>query len=465
MEIRFLGAAGTVSGSRHLVSDEGRHVLVDCGSFQGVKNLRRRNWDPFPIDPREIEAVVLTHAQLDHSGHLPILVRQGFRGPIFATAATRDLTEILLREAGRGFEEDAEGARTRGWSKHADPLPLYTEADVEAVLPLFQCVPFDETVSLAPFSLTLRPAGHLLGASMVALEASGVSVLFSGELGRFRDPVMRPPEFPHAHDVIVMESTYGDRLHPDEDPERIIGDVLTRTAARGGTVIIPAGAVGRAQTILYWIWRARESGRAPDVPVFVDSPLARDFTDLFSEYAHLHRLSPGRCGEVCSVAQPIDTVDGSRALQRRPGPQVIVAPAGMLTGGRVLDHLAHFGRRPENTILLVGFQAEGTRGADLLRGERELKIRGEYVHIRAEVLRTEALSANADKAELLVWLEGAACPPRRVVLVHGEPHSADVLRRTITERLRLETDVAEDGVTFSVPTRPALDLARDAPLR
>ena len=436
MHLSFLGAAGTVTGSKTLVTYEGKQLLVDCGLFQGYKNLRVMNWEPFPFDPQKLDAVVLTHAHLDHSGALPLLVKQGFRGPVFATPSTIELCRILWPDSGRLQEEDAEYANRHQRTKHAPALPLYTEDDAERALRRLEPLPFEQAGNAnGNMKLRLRPAGHILGASSVELSAGKTTVLFSGDLGRPDDLIMRAPT-PIAHaDDVVLESTYGDRLHDTQDVVAALGAVIKRTAARGGIVVVPAFAVGRAQSLLFAIYRLKSRGAIPDLPVFLNSPMAIDMTDIYHRHRTEHRLSIEECTGMCGVAKMTRTVEESRALNGQRYPAVIVSASGMATGGRVLHHLKALGPDHRNTIVFAGYQAGGTRGARLLAGERSIRIFGEDVAINAEVVSLPGMSAHADAAQLVQWLATAPKAPRGVYLNHGEAGPADALRQRIEREL------------------------------
>lgn len=444
MRITFLGATGTVTGSKYLVEAGGRTLLVDCGLFQGYKQLRLRNWAPPPVDPRRVDVVLLTHAHIDHSGYFPLLARSGFSGRLWCTEATRDLAAILLPDAGHLQEEEAAYLNRHGKSKHKPALPLYTEDDARKSLERIGGVEFGETVPLGG-GVTARfaPAGHILGAASIVIEHDGRSVLFSGDLGRADDLVMRPPARGLAADHVVVESTYGDRLHHPADPVERLGDVIRRTHARGGVVVIPAFAVGRAQTLLYAIHRLRRANAIPELPVFLNSPMAVDATELYHRYRAQHRLSPEECAGMCKAAHIVRSPTESKALNMRPGPMVIISASGMATGGRVLHHLKAFAPDPKNTILLAGFQAGGTRGATIAAGAPEVKIHGEQVPIRAEVAQLDNLSAHADQRGLLDWLAALGAPPKRVFVTHGEPGAADTLRRLVAERFGWRSEVPE----------------------
>ncbi len=444
MRLTFLGATGTVTGSKTLVEVGDKRLLVDCGLFQGYKMLRLRNWEPLPFDPASLDAVLLTHAHIDHSGMLPLLTKQGFRGPIIATSATADLCEILLLDTAHLQEEEAAYRNRHAATKHRPALPLYTVEDAKACLKQFQRVGLGTAVDLGGgVQAQFTRAGHILGAASVRIEHGGRSTLFSGDLGRDDDLVMLQPATGQRADWVVTESTYGDRLHPDNDPVEELGAIVRRTAARGGLVIIPAFAVGRTQSLLYSLYKLREQGAIPYMPVILDSPMGINATELYMRHAGEHRLSHEDCEHITHMTRLVRSVDESKALLNEHGPRVIIAGSGMVTGGRVLHHLFHHAGNAHNTIVLSGFQAAGTRGADLLAGERSIKIFGDYVTVRAEVVQIEGLSAHADQAGLVGWLKALERPPQRVFIVHGEPAAADQLRRRVDEDLGLDACVPD----------------------
>jgi metallo-beta-lactamase family protein len=446
MEIQFLGAAGTVTGSKYLLRIGDRRILVDCGLFQGYKQLRLRNRSALPIAPDEIDTVILTHAHLDHSGYLPVLVRDGFAGPVLATQATRDLCGILLPDSGRLQEEEAEFANRHGYSKHKPALPLYTEEDALRSLRSFSPVAFGETVDLGDgISLRLSPAGHMLGAASVRIEHGGRSIAFSGDVGRAREPILYPPAPLEPADYLVVESTYGNRRHEDVDALSALEAVFDRTFKRGGIVIIPSFAVGRAQTLMYMIHQLKQSGRMPThVPVYLNSPMAIDATRLYLKHHEYHRLTAQECEAVCASVHAVATPEESRRLNEKTrGPAVIIAGSGMATGGRVLHHIKAFGPDRRNTILFAGFQAGGTRGASMVAGAQEVKIHGDYIPIQAEVANIDSLSGHADYAEMLEWLRAAKMRPRRVFVTHGEADAADAMRHHIEESLGWPAEVPE----------------------
>ncbi len=446
--LHFLGGVGTVTGSRYLLEVAGQHILLDCGLFQGFKQLRLRNWAPFPVAADRIETVVLSHAHLDHSGYLPRLVKEGFRGRVLCTEATADLCGILLPDSGHLQEKDAEFANRHGFSKHHPALPLYTREEAEASLSRLHPVGWDEAHQVAP-GVTARflPAGHILGAAIVVLEFEGRRLVLSGDLGRSGNPIMREPTPVEQADWLLVESTYGDRLHDPADPEDALAEVITRTAKRGGTVVIPSFAVGRAQTLLFHLARLKKARRIPDLPIFLDSPMALDATELFCRHAGEHRLSKAEAHATCSIARPVRSAEESKALNANSFPKVIISASGMATGGRVLHHLKHYAPDRRNTLLFSGFQAGGTRGANIVAGAPSVKIHGHYVPIEAEVANLAMLSAHADQAELLAWLGHFRSPPRHTYIVHGEPQAADTLRLRIEESLHWACHVPEQGET------------------
>ncbi len=435
MRLVFLGGTGTVTGSKYLLEQGGRRLLVDCGLFQGLKQLRLRNWEGLPLPAGAIDAVVLSHAHLDHSGYLPRLAQLGFTGKVDCTAATRDLCRLLLPDSARLLEEEADYANRHAFSRHHPTLPLYTVADAEAVLRRFRSRPFDEPFEPIPgVRVRLRRAGHLLGAASVRVEWEGGSVLFSGDLGRDHDMLMNPPEPPEAADTVIIESTYGDRLHPPVDSLSAIADVGSRTAARGGVVVIPAFAVGRAQMLLWCLHLLKQARRIPDLPVFLNSPMAADATRVYVAHRAEHRLSQAQCKAMCRTATFVNSVEESIRLNNIRMPAIIVSASGMASGGRVLHHLKAFAPDPRNSILFAGHQAAGTRGATIVGGAPTVKIHGQHVQIRAEVATIGALSAHADRDELLAWIGRLPRAPRRVFVTHGEPVAADALRQAIEER-------------------------------
>lgn len=445
MRIKFLGGAGTVTGSKYLLSTDHARILVDCGLFQGYKQLRLRNWAALPVDPAALDAVVLTHAHLDHSGYLPLLVKNGFRGKIFCSEATHALCKILLPDSGHLQEEDAAAANRHGYTRHQPAVPLYTEEDAYLSLRQFADLPFGRQVEVAPgLQARLSRAGHILGAAIVALDGGARRITFSGDLGRPNDPVMVAPSALEPTDYLVVESTYGNRVHETTSPLAELGEAIRATAARGGVVVIPAFAVGRAQNLMYYMHLLKSSGAIPSyLPVFLDSPMARDATAIYRRFHADHRLDAAQCQAMCHAATIINTVDESKQLDMKNTPKVIISASGMATGGRVLHHLKTFAGDPRNTILLAGYQAGGTRGAALLDGADFLRIHGQQVRVRAQVVNVQNLSAHADSNELLAWMGALGKPPRRTFVTHGEPDASDALRARIKHELGWDCLVPE----------------------
>lgn len=442
--LTFLGGAGTVTGSKYLVDLPGTRILVDCGLFQGFKQLRLRNWAPFPVEPRSITAIVLTHAHLDHTGYLPLLVKNGFRGTVFCTAPTLDISGLILPDSGYLQEKDADFANRYGFSKHKPALPLYTQEDAERSLRQFRTLDFGGEHEILPgIVVRFRLAGHILGAASIELTHGGVRTVFSGDIGRFDSPTMPDPEAVPQADHLLVESTYGNRRHDGKSPEDALAEVITRTSARGGTILVPSFAVGRAQALLWHLHRLKQDRRIPDIPVFVDSPMARDATEIFCRYPGLTRLSEGEFHAACSAARYVRDVAESKSLDATPFPKIIISASGMATGGRILHHIKVFGPDRRNTILFSGFQAGGTRGATMVAGADSVKIHGSHVPIRAEVVNLPMLSAHADGDEILRWLKGFVRPPKATYVVHGEPEASDMLRQRIQDELGWDCRVPE----------------------
>jgi metallo-beta-lactamase family protein len=450
VNIAFLGGTGTVTGSRYLVRHDGKSLLLDCGLFQGYKLLRLRNWTPLPVAPHQIDAVLLTHAHLDHSGYLPVLAKEGFTGHVYATSGTRDLCRILLPDSGHIQEEDAAFANRHGFSRHAPALPLYTRQDALDCLPLLKAVDFGITFQPIPgWRATFAPAGHILGAASVLLEVAGRRILFSGDLGRPDDLIMNPPANAPAADTVLIESTYGDREHPKEDVLAELGPALKKLAARGGVAVVPVFAVGRAQALLHAIHLLKLRGDIPpSLPVFLDSPMAVHSTHLFQQHPGEHRLSSQQAHALTHSATMINSTDESRALASRHGPMVILSASGMATGGRVLHHLAHYAGNHRNMIILTGYQAPGTRGATLASGAKSVRIHGRDIELNAEVVQLQSASAHADAGQIVAWLRSMPQAPDQVYVVHGELAASDQLRQRIKHELGWRAMVPEHGSTW-----------------
>ncbi len=447
--LTFLGGAATVTGSKYLVRHGGQSLLVDCGLFQGYKLLRERNWQPLPVAPASIDAVLLTHAHLDHSGYLPLLAREGFAGPVFATAATRALCAILLPDSGHLQEEEAAYLNRHRLTRHSPALPLYTRQDALHSLRLLQERPWHTPFEPLPgWRASFTRAGHILGAASVLLEVSGRRILFSGDLGRPDDLLMCAPEPPPAADTVLIESTYGERQHPATDMLDELAAPLARLAARGGVAVVPVFAVGRAQTVLHAIARLKQQGRLPAaLPVYLDSPMAVDTTGLFGQYARDHCLTHADLVAMAHGTTLVRDVEDSKALARLHGPRVILSASGMATGGRVLHHLALYAGDHRNMVILTGHQAGGTRGARIAAGEKSIRIHGREVAIHAEVVQLASASAHADSEQLLAWLRQLPAAPRHVYVVHGELAAADALRQRINHGLHWPARVPEHGAS------------------
>jgi metallo-beta-lactamase family protein len=451
-KLTFLGAAGCVTGSKYLIEVNGSKLLIDCGLFQGTKELRLRNWDPLPEDPAAIEWVVLTHAHIDHTGYLPRLVRDGFRGTIFANAATRDLCNILLPDSARLQEEDAEHAAYKGFSKHEQPLPLYTEEEAKATLGRIQVIPNRQAVRINKhYSVRLLDAGHILGSAMIELtiqeNGQAKAVLFSGDVGRYAQPILNDPVPPPRADVLLCESTYGNREHPHESPHDALADVITRVAKRSGSIVIPAFAVGRTQTLMYVLKQLEDWQRIPSLPIYVDSPMAIDVTKLYVRHHEEHdpeykREENGGSPLAPRQLQVTPSVQESKQINKMDMPCIIISASGMATGGRVLHHLARRLPDSRNAVLMAGFQAEGTRGRSLLEGAKSLRIHGEDVAVKAEIIHLDQFSGHAGRSELLRWLAGMPEAPKRTYLVHGEPDAARALRDELTTTRKWDVAVA-----------------------
>ena len=452
LSITFLGGSGTVTGSKYLVRHNGKSMLMDCGLFQGYKQLRLRNWQPLPLSPREIDSVVLTHAHLDHSGYLPLLARDGYHRDIHATRGTRDLCAILLPDSGHLQEEDAAFLNRHKLSSHSPALPLYTRLDALHCLKQFKPHGLHQRFEPLPgWYATFSNAGHILSAASVLLEVGGRRILFSGDLGRPDDMLMNPPDAPPKADTVLVESTYGDREHPAEDLLSELGPALARLAARGGVAVVPVFAEGRAQVVLHAIGLLKAQGVIPaSLKVFLDSRMAVSTTGLYQHHLGEHRLNAREVNALEHGATMVQTPEQSKGLARLHGPMVILAASGMATGGRVLHHLALHSGDHRNMIILTGHQAPGTRGARLADGERSIRIHGQDVAVRAEVVKLNSASAHADSHQLIAWLRSMEHAPDRVFVVHGEMSASDQLRQRISHELHWQAQVPEHGCTVEL---------------
>lgn len=454
--IQFLGASGTVTGSKFLVDTGKIRFLVDCGMFQGAKNLRLRNWEALPVRPSSIDHIFLTHAHVDHVGMLPVFVREGYQGPVWATQVTLELAKINLADAAHLQEEDARFANKKGFSKHKPALPLYTPQDVEQALQHLRPLEYGRVIELPDgLRVQFHDAGHVLGSAMVEAQlragnGGSASIVFSGDLGRYHSPVDTDPFAMERADYLLVESTYGDRRHPAEEIAQEVAGIINETAARGGALVVPAFALGRTQILLYTIRDLKAKGTIPDLPVFIDSPMAISITEIYCR--HIEALGPeaqevfratGKCPILCSNLRFIRTPQESQELNSLRYPCIIISASGMATGGRVLHHLKYRLPDPRNTILFVGFQANGTRGQLLKDGAREIKIHGEQVPVRAQIRAMESFSRHADSTEILHWLGSLRVPPKLTCVVHGEPESSAALAKEIRKKLRWKVRVPD----------------------
>lgn len=448
LNLSFLGAAGTVTGSKHLLKINEDNFLIDCGLFQGAKEWRQKNWDTFPGSPHQLRGVILTHVHLDHCGYLPRLVKQGFEGPIYCTRATAELLPLMLKDSAFLQEEEARYANFKGYAKHKPALPLYTAADVQATLPLVEIVPYgDEIFVNDHLNVRFHPNGHLLGSAWVEcnvlMKGQKIKVFFSGDLGRYHDELMRPPIGMSGHaDYVVLESTYGSRVHPTiEDAQGKLAEIITQTAQRGGVIMIPAFAIGRTAVILYYLRQLEQEKKIPILPVYVDSPMATDATEIYAQFGtemnlqidlktHKKTRSPLQCEKLEFLRSP----EESKQLNNLDRPAIIISASGMASGGRILHHFVRKLPDPKNTVLLVGYQAEGTRGWLLQHGASEIKIHGQPIPVRAQVALVDGFSAHGDQNDLLQWMGTLSSKPKMTFLVHGEQEGLNGIAEKLNER-------------------------------
>ena len=444
MKIKFLGGAGSVTGSKYLLTINGKKILVDCGLYQGVKNLRNKNWQPFPVDPSTISAILLTHAHIDHSGYIPALMVAGFKGPIFSSSGTLDLCSVLLPDSGYLQEEDARYANRKRFSKHSPAEPLYTEADARKSLGLFQPVSMNKAIEVLPgISATFTPVGHILGASAIKVTSNGRSITFSGDVGRSDDLVMRPPQTLSNTDYLVVESTYGNRLHEALDVFEYFEDIIKKTSKRGGIVLMPSFAVGRTQINLHILQILKHSKRIPNLPIYLNSPMAISATEIYNRHNKEHKLSAEQCALIDQGTNFVRTAEESIDLIGSNYPSVIISASGMASGGRVLRHLKSLVTHHQNSIVFIGFQAPGTRGDAMVNGASEIKIHGQYYPVKAEVHHNGSLSAHGDYAEIINWLSRSNISPKQVFVTHGERSAADAMRLKLKDKFSWDVSVPE----------------------
>ena len=451
VKIHFLGASGTVTGSKYYLETPEQHIMVDCGMFQGLKELREQNWQPLPIDASKIDVVLLTHGHLDHTGYLPRLVKEGFHGKIIGTAPTLAITSIILRDSAKIHEEDAERANAEGYSKHHPALPFYNIKEAEKAIDLFQYGEKDEWIELSEnIRFKFRYNGHIIGATFIELDIFGKLFVFSGDIGRKEDVLLSPPEHPKWADYLFMESTYGNKLHPKEDVEEILVTLIKETIHQKGNLIIPSFAVERLQSLMYVLWKLYKKNRIPNIPIFIDSPMGNNVLSVFENNTDWHKLPIDECRAMCnhfniitSYRDTWKTIDDKRS-------KVVIAGSGMVTGGRVLTYLKQLIDIPTTTVLLVGFQAEGTRGRQLLEGAHEIKLFGKYIPVKAKIEHFESLSAHADQEELLYWLSNIENIPEKVFLIHGEPLALDAFRVKIKDTFGWQVQIPKLNDTVEV---------------
>jgi metallo-beta-lactamase family protein len=458
-QLTFLGATGTVTGSRFLLEIRGRKYLIDCGLFQGPRAIKEKNWASFPIPPRSLDAVILTHGHIDHVGYLPKLVAEGFAGPVYATRATCALLKLLLPDAAYLQEQEAAYANKKGFSRHRPALPLFTARDAEHALERLQPQPLEQPLELDGLSLTFKPAGHILGSSFVQVQldgARGRKITFSGDLGRYDGRFMKPPDRPAPTDIMLLESTYGGRYHSDDKVDETLAQLIQAIVERSGVLLIPSFAIGRTQQVLYRIRRLQDRGAAPDVPVYIDSPMAVDASHIYCRFGDDHNLKPSllmdphACPLRCRETFFINSVADSKALNTLPGPAIILSASGMCTGGRILHHLKWRLPQENNVVLFVGYQAQGTRGRALVEGAASVRIHGERFPVRAQIVRLDALSAHADQGEIARWLGQFDPPPAEVYLIHGEPRATLALQAHLKQELGLRATIPVEGDRIAI---------------
>jgi len=456
VSIQFLGAAATVTGSKHLLKTPEKNILIDCGLFQGIKSIRKRNWEPITFPVKDIGLIILTHAHLDHCGYLPLIVRAGFKGNILMTAPTRDLVEIILRDSAKIQEEDAEKANRHGYTKHTPALPLYTLAEVEKTLQQFVSYNDKEWIQVSDnIRFCFLKNGHILGSAFINMECFGKKIVFSGDIGREQSELLLPPTVVTEADFLVMESTYGDRLHSPIPPREHLADIINSTIRKKGNVLIPSFAVGRAQELMHIIAQLKKNKNIPDIPIYMDSPMGADVLSIMDKYPGWHKLSEREYNNMCRDVKVIrDFHETAKVIEKR-GSKIIIAASGMLTGGRILEYVKNYIGYKKNTVLLVGYQAEGTRGRALKEGAHEIKIHGMYYQVNANITEISSLSGHADQKEMIDWLKQFQKRPEKVFLVHGEPMAQEAFRVKIEHELNLRVEIPiqdQEIELFTIPS-------------
>ncbi|MFI5203148.1 MAG: MBL fold metallo-hydrolase RNA specificity domain-containing protein [Flavobacteriales bacterium] len=443
INIHFLGASETVTGSKFLVETGRKNILIDCGLFQGLKELRLRNWAALPVDVSKIDHVILTHGHLDHVGYLPLLLKQGFKGNIYATQPTIEIAKLILQDSAKIQEEDAVRANKYGYSKHHPAVPLYTVGEAKAVFEYFNATTVNQWIELEPaISFRFKYVGHIIGATFVELKIDNKILVFSGDIGRLEDPIMRKPEKPQQADYLFIESTYGDRNHPG-DTENKLAALINKLATKKGTIIIPSFAVERAQLLMYYLWKLLREKKIPAIPVYMDSPMGTLVLEVFKNSPIWHKLSADDCNQICNDIKIIKKQEQTEALARTKTPKIIIASSGMASGGRVLTYFEHYLDDPTATIMLTGYQGEGTRGRDLLDGAKEIKMRGKWWKVRAEVVLAEGLSAHADQTELIDWMSELKNKPKQVFIIHGEKRAAMAFQKKLDEVYQMKAIIPQ----------------------
>jgi len=450
INIQFLGAVGTVTGSKYLVQANEKKILIDCGLFQGLKELRLMNWDRLPIDPATIDLVLLTHGHLDHTGYLPRLVKDGFQGKIIGTSPTLEIAKIILEDSAKIQEEDANRANAKGYTKHKPAKPLYDLKDVEKTVPLFIPHELDKWIQLSKdISCRFKYNGHILGATFIELKVFDKLFVFSGDIGRSNDLLLYPPQKPTEANILLIESTYGDRQHINDPEEKLI-KILNTAAQKGGPIIIPGFAVERIQMLMYLIWKLRKEGKITNIPVYMDSPMGRNVLDIFHHHKEWHKLSIEDCNEMCKDIRLIQTIEETENLIRNKGSKIVIAGSGMASGGRVLRYFQEFIGNSSATILLAGYQAEGTRGRQLLEGATEVKLYGKYYKVNAKIANIDGLSAHADQNGLIEWMSELKKKPEQIFIVHGEAQAADAFRVKIKDVYGWESTIPKMNQIFEI---------------